>query len=136
MKKIAVIFAGCALLILGLFLLFNNSSGQNTPISGRSVSQVPAKVEIAQEAPVELQAAEPVAVDDFPITKEQFESLPQANQNEILEEFVVDFWQGELADPGAPAREKKYISLDIFNRPYRRASAMREVLCELMARPI
>ena len=44
----------------------------------------------------------------------------------MLEEFVADFWQGELADPGAPAREKKYISLDIFNRPYMQTITERE----------
>ena len=130
MKKIAAIVAGCAILISGLYLLFVNSSSQDTPISGRSASQVPAKVEISQEAPVELEVAEPAqkpaAADDFPITKEQFESLPQAEQQEILEEFVADFWQDELAPAEAPAREKRYISLDIFGRPYMQTITERE----------
>ena len=71
------------------------------------------------------EATEP-AVDDFPITKEQFDSLSQADQEEILEEFVADFWQDELADPGGPASGKKYISLDIFNRPYMQTITERE----------
>ena len=129
MKKIAVISAVCIVLISGLFLLFVNSSDKDAPIAGRSPVQSPPKVEISQEAPAELQVAEPVestADDDFPITKEQFESLPQAEQQEILEEFVADFWHGELTDPEAPVREKRYISLDIFNRPYMQTITERE----------
>jgi hypothetical protein len=78
---------------------------------------------------MELQVAEPAeaADDDFPITKEQFESLPQKDQEEILEEFVADFWQGELAELEVPAPEKKYISLDIFNRPYMQTITEREL---------
>jgi hypothetical protein len=121
MKKIAAISAGCAVMISGLFLLFGNSSSQDTLMPEATQSQSPAKVEISQEAPVELPFADPTeapADDDFPITKEQFESLSEDDQNQILEEFVEDFWQKELASDGAPTQEKKYISLDIFNRPY------------------
>jgi len=71
-------------------------------------------------------AQQPAAVDDFPITKEQFESLPVAEQKEILEEFVADFWQDELADAEAPAPAKKYLSLDIFGRPYMQTITERE----------
>jgi hypothetical protein len=129
MKKMAAISAGCVILIAGLFLLFNNSSDEDAPIQELSPSQSPAKVEISQEAPIELPFAdptEPAADDDFPITKEQFESLSQADQNEILEEFVADFWQGELAAAEGLARDKKYISLDIFNRPYMQTITERE----------
>jgi hypothetical protein len=130
MKKIAAIIAGCAILVSGLFLLFGNSSDKDTLIPPRSPSQSPARVDISQKAPVELQAAEPsqpATDDDFPITKEQFESLPVAEQQEILEEFVADFWQGELAPTEAPARDRKYISLDIFNRPYMQTITEREL---------
>jgi len=129
MKKMAAIVAGFVVLISGLFLLFNNSSDKDTPIEERSPAQSPARTELPHEAPVELEAAEPAqqpADDDFPITKEQFESLPQAEQNEILEEFVADFWQDELADPESLASEKKYISLDIFSRPYMQTITERE----------
>lgn len=128
MKKIAAISAGCAVLILGLFLLFNNSSDQDTAIPERTSSQTPAKVGISEKAPMELQVAEPTeaADDDFPITKEQFEQLSQEDQTEILEEFVADFWQGELAAPESQAPERKYISLDIFNRPYMQTITERE----------
>ena len=94
MKKIAAIVTGCAILITGLFLLFNNSSDKDTPISAPAQSQSPAKVEISQEALIELPFAdptEPAADDDFPITKEQFESLSKEDQNQILEEFLKIF---------------------------------------------
>ena len=128
MKKMAVIFAGCAVLILGFFLLFNNSSGQDTPISGRSASQVPAKVEDSQKAPVELQAAESAqqpAVEDFPITKNEFDQLSQEQQDEMLEEFVLDFREKELGLPEITAEEKS-LSLEIFNRPYMQTLTERE----------
>jgi len=77
-----------------------------------------------------LQAAEPAqkpaADNDFPITKEQFEQLSQDEQKEILEEFVADFWKDELGPAEAPAQEKRYISLDIFNRPYMQTITERE----------
>ena len=129
MKKIAAIFAGCAILISGLFLFFGDSSDQDTPIPTSSPSQTPARVEISQEAPAELhvaEEAEPAAENDFPITKEQFESLPVAEKQEILEEFVVDFWKDELNPAEIPAPKRKYISLDIFNRPYMQTITERE----------
>jgi hypothetical protein len=129
MKKIAVIFAVCVLLISVLFLLFNNSSDKDATIPEAAQSQTPARVEILQEAPVDLEVAEPAqqpADDDFPITKEQFEQLSQDGQQEILEEFVADFWQDELAATGEPAQEKRYISLDIFGRPYMQTITERE----------
>ena len=130
MKKTAVIFAGCVVLISGLFLLFGNSSDQDTPIPESPPSQSPAKVEISQEAPIELPFAdptEPATDDDFPITKEQFESLSQTDQNEILEEYVLDFWEKELGLPETTAEEKS-LSLEIFNRPYMRTLTEREYL--------
>ena len=129
MKKIAAIFAVCVVLVAGLFVLFGNSSSQDTPVPEPAQSQGPAKDAISQAAPAELQVAElaePPAEDDFPITKEQFESLPQAEQQEILEEFVADFWQEELGPAEAPAPARKYISLDIFGRPYMQTITERE----------
>jgi len=107
MKKTAAILMVFVLLVAGIFfMLFNNSSGQDTPMP-----------ETTQTPPAE---------DDFPITKEQFESLPIVEQQEILEEFVADFWQDELAPVEIAAPEKKYLSLDIFNRPYMQTITERE----------
>jgi hypothetical protein len=118
MKKITAIFACSVVLAIGLFMLFGNSSGHDTPMPEPAQSQITAEVEISQVAPAELQVAEPPAEDDFPITKEQFESLPQDEQTEILEEFVADFWREEPAPTEESAPAKKYLFLDIFNRPY------------------
>ena len=131
MKKIAAIFAGCAVLISGLFLLFDHSSDQDTPITESPTSLSPAKVEISQEAPVELpfvDPTEPPAYDEFPITKEQFESLSPEDQNEILVEFVADFWEKELGISDETNAEEKSLSLEIFNRPYMRTLTEREYL--------
>lgn len=126
MKKIAAIFACSAVLVLGLFMLFGNSSGHDTPMPEPAQSQIPAEVEILQEAPAELQVTEPPAEDDFPITKEQFESLPVAEQQEILKEFVDEFWQDELAEQEMSAPARKYLPLDIFDRPYMQTITERE----------
>lgn len=131
MKKIAAISAGCIVLILGLFLLFGNSSDQDMLITESQTSQTPAKVEISQEAPVELpfpDPTEPPADDDFPITKKQFESLSKEDQNEIMVEFVADFWEKELGISDETNAEKKSLSLEIFNRPYMRTLTEREYL--------
>ncbi|MHC4326097.1 MAG: hypothetical protein ACYSUX_17645 [Planctomycetota bacterium] len=131
MKKIAAISAGCIVLISGLFLLFGNSSGQDTPIPESPPSKSPVKVEISKEAPVELPFAdttEPAADDDFPITKEQFESLTKEGKNQILEEFVTGFWEKELGISDETNAEEKSLSLEIFNRPYMRTLTEREYL--------
>jgi len=131
MKKIVAISAGCAVLVVGLFLFFGNSSGHDTLIPEPVQSQIPAKVEVSQETPVELPFAdptEPPAEDDFPITKEQFESFSKEDQNQILEEFVADFWETELGISDETNTEKKSLSLEIFNRPYMLTLTEREYL--------
>jgi len=131
MKKIAAILASFAVLILGLYLLFGNSSDQDKSMPEPAQSQPPAKVEISQVKPEELQVAEPVEPptnDEFPITKEQFESLPQAEQQEILEEFVDDFWEKELGISDETNAKEKSLSLEIFNRPYMMTLTEREFL--------
>ena len=131
MKKIAAISAGCAILILGLFLLFNNSSVQDTPIPAHSPSQTTAKVEISEEAPIELPFAdptEPAADDEFPITKEQFDSLTKEDQNQLMEEFITSFWEKELGISDETNAEEKSLSLEIYNRPYMHTLTEREYL--------
>lgn len=118
-------------LIAGLFLLFGNSSDQDTLVQEPVQSQKPAKVEISQEAPVELPFVDPTEppVDNvFPITKEQFDSLTKEDQNQILEEFVTDFWEKELGISDEINAEEKSLSLEIFNRPYMRTLTEREYL--------
>ena len=126
MKKIAVIFACSVVLVLGFFMLFGDSSDHDTPMPESAQSQVPAEVEISQEAPAELQVIKPPTEDDFPITKEQFESMPVSEQQEVLEVFAADFWEDELDPAEMPVPEKKYIPLDIFDRSYMQTITERE----------
>ena len=131
MKKIAAFVAVCAVLVAGLFMFFDNSLEQDEPIPKSVQPQSPAKVEISHVAPEELQVAEavePLPEDDFPITKEQFESLPQVEQQEILEEFVADFWEKELSISDETSAQEKSLSLEIFNRPYMMTLTEREYL--------
>ncbi len=73
-------------------------------------------------------STEPAADDDFPITKEQFDSLTKEDQNQILEEFVTDFWEKELGISDETNAEEKSLSLEIFNRPYMHTLTEREYL--------
>ena len=131
MRKVAAISAVCVVLVAGLFMLLSNSSGPDVPMTEPARSQRPTKVKISQEAPAEFQdveSVEPLAENDFPITKEQFESLSKEDQNQMLEEFVADFWETELGISDETNTEKKSLSLEIFNRPYMLTLTEREYL--------
>ena len=131
MKKIAAFVAVCAVLVAGLFMFFDNSLEQDESIPESVQHRSPAKIEFSHIAPEESQVAdvvEPPQEDDFPITKEQFDSLPQAKQQEILEEFVADFWEKELNISDETNAEEKSLSLEIFNRPYLLTLTEREFL--------
>ena len=131
MKKIAAFVAVCAVLVAGLFMFFDNSLEQDESIPESVQHQSPAKIEFSHIAPEESQVAdvvEPPQEDDFPITKGQFDSLPQAKQQEILEEFVADFWEKGLNISDETNAEEKSLSLEIFNRPYLLTLTEREFL--------
>jgi hypothetical protein len=131
MKKIAAISAICMVLVVGLFMFLSNSPAPNMPMREPAHSQKPTKDNILQKAPTEFQdveLVEPPTEDNFPITKEQFESLSKDDQNQILEEFVDDFWETESGISDETTAGEKRLSLEIFNRPYMRTLTEREYL--------
>jgi hypothetical protein len=64
--------------------------------------------------------------DDSSVTLDEFDQLPQERQDEMLEEFVLDFWEKELGLSETDAEERS-LSLEIFNRPYMQTLTEREL---------
>ena len=111
MKQAAGVLAAIIVIVLGL-LLFGNSSGGDEaipePVSSRAESSPPRH---------ETEDAESSTDEASELTCDEFEHLSQEQQDEMLEEFVLDFWEKELGLSEADAGQDN-LSLEIFNRPY------------------
>lgn len=120
-KKTAAILAGCLLAAAGLFLLLDSGPDQDTPISesidSDTVSAAGASADRSDQF-LETRTPNPTTPVDSAITKEQFEQLSPEEQNKVMEEFAAGFWQSELRGLPGAIPEQKYISLDVFSRPY------------------
>ncbi|MBC8471405.1 MAG: hypothetical protein H8D56_18245 [Planctomycetes bacterium] len=115
MKKITGVLISIVVLALGLFLLFNDSADKNSS----AIESDPSKAEVLPDKQVIKYdgALEPNVSDDSSITKDEFKQLSQEQQDEMMEEFIIDFWEKELGLLDKNLQEKR-LSLDIFNRPY------------------
>ena len=120
MKKIAVALASCVILVLGLLLFFNNSTGEDDPTH----EPAPSPVEVVQETN-DYEPSEPAIGDDSSLTQDEFDQLSQEQQDKMLEEFVLDFWEKEL-DLSETDAGQDSLSLEIFNRPYMQTLTERE----------
>jgi len=111
MKQAAGVLAAITVIVLGL-LLFGNSSGGDEaipePVSSSAESSPPRQ---------ETEDAESSTDEGTQLTQDEFEHLPQEQQDEMLEEFVLDFWENELGLSEADT-EQESLSLEIFDRPY------------------
>ncbi|MHC4433107.1 MAG: hypothetical protein ACYTBS_14795 [Planctomycetota bacterium] len=112
MKKIAGALASCVVLALGFFLFFNDSAGKDSP----TPEPAPLPAEVVQETD-DYEPSEPAIDDDSSVTQDEFDQLSQEQQDEMLEAFVLDFWEKELGLSETDAEEDS-LSLEIFNRPY------------------
>jgi hypothetical protein len=113
MKKVAGALAGCVVLALGFLLFFNDSAGEDAP----TPEPAPSPVEAVQEGD-DSEQSEAAIGDNSGITQDEFDQLPQEQQDEMLEEFVLDFWKKELGLSDDTEPQKENLSLEIFNRPY------------------
>ena len=122
MKKIPSVLASFAILALGLFLFFNGSTGEDSPTPKPAPSQVEATRKIDGN-----EQSESVIGDYSSVTQDEFDQLSQEQQDKMLEEFVLDFWEKEpgLAETDA---EENNLSLEIFARPYVHTLTEREYL--------
>ena len=121
MRKTAVILAGLVTLSFGVFLFFSNSSDEDSP----TPKQAPSPAEVAQEID-DNEQSESVMGDDSSLTQDEFDQLPQEQQDEMLEEFVLDFWEKELGLSETDTEEER-LSLEIFDRPYMQTLTEREL---------
>ena len=125
MKKITGVLAGIAVLALGLFLLLNESADKNST----DIESDPSKAEVSPDKLLMKykSASKPTVSHDSSITQDEFEQLPQEQQDGMMEEFIIDFWEKELGLKDT-SPEEKHLSLEIFNRPYLLTLTEREFL--------
>ncbi|UCG49296.1 MAG: hypothetical protein JSU94_05830 [Phycisphaerales bacterium] len=120
-KKTTAILAGCLLAAAGLFLLLDSGQDKDTPISATIDSPTTSRVASPPDNSHQTRDArptKPTTPADLPLNKEQFEKLSPHDQNKVMEEFVAGFWLRELGETEEAAAEQKYLSLDVFSRPY------------------
>jgi hypothetical protein len=111
MKKITGVSVSFGILALGLFLLLNYSLDKDSSTS----KSVPSNV----TPMMELSGGQQEKKDNgSSVTQDEFEQLPQEQRDEMMEEFIIDFWERELGLSQDTGLEEKRLSLDIFNRPY------------------
>jgi hypothetical protein len=121
MKQAAGVLATVAVIVLGILLLgdsFNGDDSTSEPTSSDAGSSPPSP---------EIVVAEPSTDDDSYFTRDEFDQLSQEEQDRMLEDFVLDFWEKELGLLETDAEEKN-LSLEIFNRPYMLTLTEREYL--------
>lgn len=119
MKKTAGVLTAIVLIALG-FLLLGNSSGEDGSTS--EPPQPTPEDMVGRQG--EIEDREP-ATDNLYFTQDELDQLSQKQQDEMLEEFVLDFWEKELGLSETDA-EQENLSLEIFNRPYLRTLTERE----------
>lgn len=114
----------CVLLALGvvvMILLFLGRSRDEVDSASEPVSTEAESNPSRQQA----QVSEPSDDDETDFTRDEFDQLSQEQQDELLEEFVLDFWANELELSDADSKAES-LSLEIFNRPYMRTLTERE----------
>ena len=129
MKNIVAILAGCIVLTIVLFLIFNNPSDEDTPTSESIVPETTSTARISADKsgqPPDKGPSKPTTPADSSITKEQFEQLSRQEQDKMVEEFVDGFWKAESGVSEQAIPERKYLSLDVFSSPYMQTINERE----------
>ncbi|MHC4368361.1 MAG: hypothetical protein ACYSW8_12180 [Planctomycetota bacterium] len=122
MKKIPSVLASFVILVLGLLMFFNGFTGEDSP----TPKPAPSPVEAARKIH-DNEQSESVIGGYSSVTRDQFDQLPQEQQDKMLEEFVLDFWERELG-PAETDAEENNLSLEIFARPYMHTLTEREYL--------
>jgi len=120
MKKTTGMLACFIILVLGFFLIFYNSLDKDNTTLKTVQSNTPSRPE-ASSGQQETKDNIPPGLEvpsNTSVTHDEFEQLSQEQQDEMMEEFIIDFWEKELGLSNDASLEGKRLSLDIFNRPY------------------
>ncbi len=120
MKKTTGILAFFIIVVLGFFLIFYNSLDRDNTILKAVESNAPSRPEASSGQPETKDNIPPgpEVPSDISVTQDEFEQLPQEQQDAMMEEYIIDFWEKELGLSNDTSLEGKRLSLDIFNRPY------------------
>jgi hypothetical protein len=111
MRKITGVLAGFVVLVLGFFLLFKNSTDK------AALESVTPKGEIlSNEFLMKYKASKPIVSDDSS-TEDESHQLSQEQQDMLMDEFIIAFWE-ELGLEDDASLEEKRLSLGLFERPY------------------
>ncbi|UCF16697.1 MAG: hypothetical protein JSW59_04380 [Phycisphaerales bacterium] len=120
MKKTAVFLGVLFVIVLGP-VLFVNFLGDDEKISN------PVSIHFESgPAPMKAEAVDSSIDEASEFTRYEFDQLPQDKQDQMMEDYVLDFWAKELGLT-EPDNEEKNLSLEIFNRPYMQTLTEREL---------
>jgi hypothetical protein len=111
MKKITGALVGFIVLVLGLFLLFSNSTDK------AALESVTPKKEILSDKLLMKYKASKSAVSDDSSSEDESQQLSQEQQDMLMDEFIIAFWE-ELGLENDASLEEKRLSLGLFDRPY------------------
>jgi len=113
MKKITGVLTGFIVLVLGFFLFFNDSIDKDKT----ALESATSKEEIlSDELLMKYEAPKPTVSDDSS-TEDEPQQLSQEQQDMLMDEFIIAFWE-ELGLTDDASLEEKRLSLGIFDRPY------------------
>ena len=115
MKKTTGASIIIVILAFGLFLFFKNTMDKNHP----TPEPVPSKAEVLQENLLTKYKStlEPTASDDSSTAEDESLQLSQKQQDILMDEFIIAFWE-ELGLSDDASLEEKRLSLGLFDRPY------------------
>jgi hypothetical protein len=113
MRKITGVLAGFIVLVMGSCLLLDNS----TDTDKAALESVTPKGEIlSNELLMKYKASKSIISDDSS-TEDESQQLSQEQQDMLMDEFIIAFWE-ELGLQDDASFEEKRLSLGLFDRPY------------------
>ena len=123
MNKTTGVLVSIVVLALGLFLLFSDSKDKNS----RAIESVPSKGEGSQDTLLMKykSTSKSKVSDDSSNTEYESQQLSKEQQDMLMDELVIDFWE-ELGFSEDASLEEKRLSLSIFDRPYMKTITERE----------
>ncbi len=123
MNKTTGVLVSIVVLALGLFLLFSDFEDKNSP----AIESVPSKGEGSQDTLlIKYKSTSKSKVsDDFSNTEDESQQLSREQQDMLMDDLIIAFWE-ELGLSKDASLEEKRLSLGVFDRPYMKTITERE----------
>ena len=124
MNKTTVVLVSIVVLALGLFLLFSDSEDKNSP----AIESVPSKGEDLKDTLLMKykSTSKSKVSDDSSNTEDESQQLSREQQDMLMDDLIIAFWEKELGLSKDASLEEKRLSLGIFDRPYMKTITERE----------